>query len=153
MARSTGLRNAVRVADSADVPSSENENPPAQADRIDKWLWAVRVFKTRGLAADACRSGWVRVNEHAVKPAREVRAGESVTVRQGLVTRTLRVVAIPHSRVGAKLVPEYCEELTLPEEFEQAREHRVQQVLTRAPGAGRPTKRDRRALDRFLGRE
>lgn len=127
--------------------------PPADQDepaRIDKWLWAVRLFKTRALATEACRAGRVDVNEQIVKPARGVRAGEIVTVRQGIVLRTLRVVGSPPSRVGAALVSGFCVELTPPEEFAKAREMRVQQLLARAPGTGRPTKRDRRLQDRLL---
>jgi ribosome-associated heat shock protein Hsp15 len=85
------------------------------------------------------------------KPARTVRAGEIVTVRQGVMQRTLRVVAAPASRVGAVRLPEFYVDLTPPEEFAQAREQRAQQVNARAPGAGRPTKRDRRLQDRFFG--
>lgn len=122
----------------------------ADSARIDKWLWAVRLFKTRGLAIDACRAGSVLINAQPVKPAREVRCGETVTVQQGLVTRTLRMVAAPASRVAAKHVPAYCEDLTPPEEFEKVRRQRVQQFLAREKGAGRPTKRDRRQIDRLL---
>ena len=117
------------------------------AARLDKWLWAMRVFKTRPLATDACRAGRVEINQLVAKPAREVHAGEVVTVRQGLFTRTLRVVGVPRSRVGAKLLPEYCVDLTPPEEFEKLRERSVQQVLAREKGSGRPTKRDRREID------
>jgi len=92
----------------------------------------------------------VEVNGQPAKPAREVHAGETITVRQGLVRRTLRVVGAPASRVGAKLVPEYCADLTPPEEFEKAKAHRVQQVLASTPGRGRPTKRERREFDRFF---
>jgi ribosome-associated heat shock protein Hsp15 len=127
-------------------------NPPApDAGRLDKWLWAVRVFKTRALATDACRAGSVAVNELPAKPARDVRAGEVVTVRLGLFTRTLRVVAVPKSRVGAKLLPGYCTDLTPPEEFARLRERSVQQVLAREKGSGRPTKRDRRRHDEAFG--
>lgn len=118
--------------------------------RLDKWLWAVRVFKTRPLATEACRAGNVMIGELAAKPARAVRAGEIVTVQQGIVMRTLRVVGSPKSRVGAALVPEFCVELTPPEEFAKAREMRVQQIMARAPGTGRPTKRDRRLHDRLF---
>jgi ribosome-associated heat shock protein Hsp15 len=117
------------------------------AARLDKWLWAMRVFKTRPLATDACRAGSVAINELVAKPAREVRAGEIVTVKQGMFTRTLRVVGVPRSRVGAKLLPEFCVDLTPPEEFERLRERSVQQLLAREKGSGRPTKRDRRLLD------
>jgi ribosome-associated heat shock protein Hsp15 len=118
--------------------------------RLDKWLWAVRVFKTRPLATEACRAGDVIIGELVAKPARSVRGGEVVSVRQGVVVRTLRVVGSPRSRVGAALVPEYCMELTPPEEFAKARELRVQQLLGRAAGTGRPTKRDRRVQDRLF---
>ena len=126
---------------------------PPEADsaaRLDKWLWAVRIFKSRSLATDACRAGSVGVNAQPAKPSREVRAGETVTVRQGLVLRTLGVLAVPRGRVGAKLVPTYCADRTPPEEFEKLRAYRVQQLLAREKGSGRPTKRDRRLLDRFL---
>lgn len=121
------------------------------AERIDKWLWSVRVFKTRSLASDACRAGSVEVNGNAVKPARDVHVGERITVKQGLVTRTLEVVGIPTSRVGAKLVPQFCADHTPPEEFEKGKAHRVQHILAREKGSGRPTKRDRREIDRFFG--
>lgn len=125
-------------------------NPATSSYRLDKWLWAVRLFKTRSLATDACRAGSVDVNAQVAKPARDVRLGEQITVRQGLVTRTLRVVGMPVSRVGAKLVPDYCTDLTPPEEFAKARQQAVQQLLAREKGTGRPTKRDRRLLDRLL---
>jgi len=128
------------------MTSPEDESPA----RLDKWLWAVRVFKTRPLATEACRAGDVSIGELVAKPARSVRGGEVVTVRQGVVVRTLRVVGLPLSRVGAALVSEYCVELTPPEEFANARELRVQQLLGRAAGTGRPTKRDRRVQDRLF---
>ena len=126
--------------------------PPDEtsAVRLDKWLWAVRLFKTRALATDACRAGSVTVNELAAKPGRDMHAGELVGVRQGLITRTLRVVGVPRSRVGAKLVAEFCTDLTPAAEFEKARVHRLQQVIAREKGSGRPTKRDRRLLDRLF---
>lgn len=120
------------------------------AARIDKWLWAVRLFKSRSLASDACRAGSVAVNDLPAKPAREVRPGETVTVRQGLVNRTLRVRDVPRSRVGAKLVPNFCDDLTPAEEFAKARQNPVRQILEREKGSGRPTKRDRRLLDRLF---
>ena len=128
-------------------------NPPPTAPiarRLDKWLWAVRAFRTRSLASDACRAGSVAVNEVPAKPSREVRTGETITVQLGLMVRTLRVVEIPRSRVGAKLVATYCTDLTPPEELEKGRERSVQQVLEREKGSGRPTKRDRRLLVRLF---
>lgn len=115
--------------------------------RLDRWLWAVRLFKTRSQAAAACRAGSVAVGGGAAKPARELRPGEQVTLRQGLVLRTLVVRGSPPGRVGARLVAQYCEDRTPPEEFAKARADRVGQVLARERGSGRPTKRDRRALD------
>ena len=120
--------------------------------RLDKWLWAVRLFKTRSLATDACRAGGVAVNEQTAKPGRDVRAGEMVTVKQGLITRTLRVEGVPRSRVGPKLVAHYCADLTPPEEIEKAKAQPIQHLLEREKGSGRPTKRDRRLLDRLLRR-
>jgi len=124
------------------------EAPPAE--RVDKWLWTVRIFKTRGLATAACRAGSVEVGGQPAKPSRDVRAGEIITVRQGLVTRTLVVRALPLRRVGPKLVASFCEDQTTPEEFAKARREPVQQFLAREKGSGRPTKRDRRAIDRLL---
>ncbi len=125
-------------------------SPAESAGRLDKWLWAVRVFKTRSLAIDACRAGSVTVNDLPAKPARDVRPGERVAVKQGLMLRTFQVVAVPRSRVGPKLVGTFCTDLTPPAEFEKAREQRVQQVLAREKGSGRPTKRDRRLLDQIF---
>jgi ribosome-associated heat shock protein Hsp15 len=125
--------------------------PARTADRLDKWLWAVRVFRTRSLATDACRAGSVTVNDVAAKPGRDVHAGELVVVRLGLALRTLRVEGVPRSRVGPKLVASYCTDLTPPEERAKAQERSVQQVLAREKGSGRPTKRDRRQLDSLFG--
>jgi ribosome-associated heat shock protein Hsp15 len=118
--------------------------------RLDKWLWAVRIFKSRSLASDACRAGSVTVNELPAKPARDVRPGETITVQQGLVLRTLKVLDVPRSRVGAKLVANFCTDLTPQEEFDKRRENPVQHILAREKGSGRPTKRDRRLLDRLF---
>ena len=126
--------------------------PPTAAApaRLDKWLWMVRIFRTRSLAGDACRAGSVTLNDHPAKPAREVRPGECVTVREGLVTRTLLVVASPRGRVAARWVPEFCNETTPESEWAKAREAGVRQLLAREQGSGRPTKRDRRLLDRLF---
>lgn len=128
-----------------------NHAPALSAGRLDKWLWAVRIFRTRSLASDACRAGSVTVNDQTAKPARDVRPGELVTVKQGLVLRTLKVVDVPRSRVGPKLVADFCTDLTPPEEMAKARENPVLHLLEREKGSGRPTKRDRRLLDRLLG--
>ncbi|MDB6094930.1 MAG: RNA-binding protein [Verrucomicrobia bacterium] len=119
--------------------------------RIDKWLWAVRLFKTRALATAAINAGSVEINDLPVKPARDVHPGETIIVRQGVIRRTLRVIGDPASRVGAKLVPQYCTDLTPESEFEKLREQRLQHVLDREKGSGRPTKRERREVDRWFG--
>jgi ribosome-associated heat shock protein Hsp15 len=118
--------------------------------RLDKWLWAVRLFKSRALATDACRAGSVTINDLPAKPGRDVHAGETVCVRQGLMTRSLKVSGVPRSRVGAKLVAEFCTDLTPASEWEKVKVQRVQQILAREKGRGRPTKRDRRMLDRLF---
>ncbi len=132
------------------LPELNPPSPAPSALRLDKWLWAVRVFRTRSLASDACRAGSVAVNDVPAKPSREVRPGETVKVNQGLMVRTLRVVGVPRARVGAKLVAGYCDDLTAPGEWEKVRQHSLQQVLAREKGSGRPTKRDRRLLDRLF---
>jgi ribosome-associated heat shock protein Hsp15 len=93
--------------------------------RLDQWLWAVRVYKSRTLAPDAIKAGQVRVNGHEMKASHEVRAGEVVAARVGTLNRTLRVLGAPPSRIGAKLVPEYAEDLTPQEEYARQREERV----------------------------
>ncbi|HEX2101697.1 MAG TPA: S4 domain-containing protein [Candidatus Synoicihabitans sp.] len=118
--------------------------------RLDRWLWTVRVFKTRSLATAACRAGSVAVAGVVAKPAREIRAGDRVTVQQGLIERTLVVRGYPPNRVGARLVPEFCDDQTPPEMYARAKESPVAQFLARERGSGRPTKRDRRDLDRVF---
>jgi ribosome-associated heat shock protein Hsp15 len=115
--------------------------------RLDQWLWAVRLYKTRNLALEAIKGGHVKVNETATKPAHEMKPGELVAARIGIMTRTLRVIGAPFSRVGAKLVAQYAEDLTPPEEFEKQRTFNLRPVGVRPRGAGRPTKRERRLLD------
>ncbi len=122
--------------------------------RIDKWLWAVRLFKTRSLSTDACRSGRVKVLGQPVKPSHETRTGEVITVSQGPVTRTVRVIDTACNRVGAKLVPERMEDLTPESEYQKLRQGPEAGFGFRNPGTGRPTKRDRREIEylkRYLG--
>ncbi len=118
--------------------------------RIDKWLWCVRVFKTRADAAEACRDGAVTVNGNDAKPGRDVRPGDTITVRMSAgLTRTLRVVSLPRSRVAAKELPGLVADLTPPEEYERARQAKLDTFAPRERGAGRPTKRDRRETERL----
>jgi ribosome-associated heat shock protein Hsp15 len=117
------------------------------AVRIDKWLWAVRVFSTRGLATDACRAGHVKIGGQSVKPARKVRPGEIIATYNGVLTRTVKVVALLDHRVGAKLVVDYLEDLTP----EAERNRRAEPNFKPVPLAGRskPSKKERRQLERF----
>jgi ribosome-associated heat shock protein Hsp15 len=120
-------------------------------DRLDKWLWAVRVFKTRGLASEACRAGSVQVNGQPAKASRDVRANDTIVVQMGLITRTLVVRGVPLRRVGPKLVTGFCDDQTPPSEFAKARSQPAQQFLARPKGSGRPTKRERREIDQLFG--
>jgi ribosome-associated heat shock protein Hsp15 len=121
--------------------------------RIDKWLWAVRVFKTRSLATDACRNGRVTIGGQAVKPSRDVRVGETIVVQKDEMTRKYKALGLLERRVGAPIAKEYVEDLTPPSEFEKKREPNFLPPMHRPKGAGRPTKKDRRALDSFSGDE
>src|SRR5687768_3128585 len=123
--------------------------PDLLSMRIDRWLWAIRIYKTRSISAEAVKAGHVRVNGSTVKPAHEVRPGQIITAWCEPMTRTVKVIGEPASRVGAKLVPEYLEDLTPPEEFEKRREPNLLPPALRERGAGRPTKRDRREIDRL----
>jgi ribosome-associated heat shock protein Hsp15 len=116
-------------------------------ERIDKWLWSVRVFKTRNQAGMACRAGKVRVGEGTVKPSREVHPGDELSVNMAPVFRTVRVLAIPRSRVSAKLVQEFLLDLTPPEEYEKLRMMKELHFEARPRGLGRPTKRERRDIE------
>ncbi|MBP7849735.1 MAG: RNA-binding S4 domain-containing protein [Lentimicrobiaceae bacterium] len=119
--------------------------------RIDKFLWSVRLFKTRNQASTACRAGKVRMGDQAVKPSREVKLLDVIVVRVWNMTRTIRVKELLHNRVGAKLVEVYIEEMTPPEEFERAEMLRKLNAERRDRGAGRPTKKERREISRLKG--
>ncbi|MEI7663853.1 MAG: S4 domain-containing protein [Bacteroidota bacterium] len=118
-----------------------------QGVRIDKWLWAVRVFKTRSLASEACRSGKVKILDHVVKPSRELKTGEVIAVSVSPITRTLRVVALSGNRVSAKLVPSLMEDLTPEEEYQKLKRKNEPGFEHRERGLGRPTKRERREIE------
>lgn len=113
--------------------------------RIDKWLWMVRLFKTRSIATEACNAGKVKLNGDNVKPSRDVRRGEVYEVHIGSLHKTVEVVDAPKSRVGAPLVPQYCTDLTPQSEYDRMKTLRTHEF--RPHGLGRPTKRDRRQLD------
>ena len=118
--------------------------------RIDKWLWASRIFKTRSIAADACKNGRVTVGNVTVKPSRMVKVGETVSVRKPPITYSFRILKTIEQRVGAKLLPEIYENVTAPEQYELLEMTRIIGFVDRARGTGRPTKKDRRSLDAFL---
>ena len=117
--------------------------------RIDKWLWAVRLFKTRSLAAEACKVGRVQINGAQAKPSRMVKVGDEVSVRKPPVTYTFRVLQAIERRVGAKLLPDIVENITPPEQYEVLEMTRISGFVDRAKGTGRPTKKERRALDEW----
>ena len=123
-------------------------NPTGEA-RLDKWLWAARIFKTRSLAADACKNGRVAINGAQAKPARTVKPGDEVSVRKPPVTYTFRVLQNIEKRVGAKLLPDVLENITPPEQYELLEMSHISGFVNRARGTGRPTKKERRDLDEF----
>ena len=117
--------------------------------RIDKWLWATRIFKTRTIASDACKKGRVTINGQNVKPSHSIRVGQVIDVRKPPVTYTFRVLQPIEKRVGAKLLPDILENITPPEQYEVLEMSRISGFIDRARGTGRPTKKDRRAIDDF----
>ncbi len=117
--------------------------------RLDKWLWAARIFKTRTLAAAACKKGQVSVGGAQMKPSRMVKVGDVVDVRKPPVTYSFRIKQAIERRVGAKLIPDILENVTAPEQYELLEMNRISGFIDRARGTGRPTKKDRRALDDF----
>lgn len=118
--------------------------------RIDKWLWAARIFKTRSIAVDACKNGRVTIGGANVKPSRMVKVGETVSVRKPPITYSFRILKTIEMRVGAKLLPEIYENVTAPEQYELLEMTRISGFVDRARGTGRPTKKDRRSLDAFI---
>lgn len=117
--------------------------------RIDKWLWAVRVFKTRTQAADACKGGKVKMDGQNVKASREVKEGDEIDIQQGIIKKTLRVKVAAKNRVSAKLVADLAEDLTPAEEYEKLDMLRQLNHEKRDRGTGRPTKKDRREISRL----
>ena len=117
--------------------------------RIDKWLWAARIYKTRTLASDACKNGRITINGALAKPSRTVKVGDQVGVKKSPITYSFRVLQTIEKRVGAKLLPEVFENVTPHEQYELLEMTRISGFVDRARGTGRPTKKDRRALDDF----
>lgn len=117
--------------------------------RIDKWLWAVRIFKTRTAASEACKKGRVLIGGTSVKPSRNIRVGEVIKVRKPPVTYSFKVLGLAEKRMGARLVSEYMENVTPPEQYELLELNRISGFVDRQRGTGRPTKKERRDLDQF----
>jgi ribosome-associated heat shock protein Hsp15 len=115
--------------------------------RIDKWLWATRLFKTRSQAADACRAGKVRMSDSPVKPSRELKTGDVIAVSFPPIVKTVKVVTLSRNRVSAKLVSGLMEDLTSPEEYAKLAIKKELDFEFRQRGFGRPTKRERREID------
>ena len=121
-----------------------------QTVRIDKWLWAVRIYKTRTLAAAACRNGRVTIGGQPVKPSRDVKINEVILAQTGDITRTMKVLALLEQRVGAAVVKQFAEDMTPASEYEKPKEPFLKPLFYRPKGAGRPTKKDRRKIDKFI---
>lgn len=118
--------------------------------RIDKWLWAVRLYKTRSLAAEACKKGKVLVQNMQAKPSRVVKVGDIVQVKKNPILYSYKVLALPKSRMNAKLVPQYMEDVTTPDQLELIELGKIAAKMGRPRGSGRPTKKERRELEEFL---
>ncbi len=119
----------------------------AEGVRIDKWLWSVRIYKTRNMAAEACRSGKVRINDKPVKPSHEVRLNEEISINLTPIVKTVKVVGLLKNRVSAKLVEDYLEDLTPQEEYDKLKLMQELNYEFRRRGEGRPTKKQRRMID------
>ena len=117
--------------------------------RIDKYLWTVRYYKTRNQAAEACKKGHIKIKGTSIKPSKEVFIGEKILVRKNQINYELEVLDIPPNRVGAKLVDLYRKDVTPKEAFETSDLLKISQDYYRKRGTGRPTKKDRRAIEDF----
>lgn len=123
----------------------------ANEARVDKWLWAARIFKTRSIAADACKNGRVTKNGVNIKPSHIVKVGETICVRKPPITYSFKILDAIDQRVGAKLIPGVYENVTTPDQYELLEMNRISGFVDRARGTGRPTKKERRSLDAFIG--
>lgn len=121
--------------------------------RIDKWLWAARIYKTRTIAAAACKKGQISLNGNQLKPSRMIKVGDVISVKKPPVTYSFLVKQTIEKRVGAKLIPEVLENVTPPEQYELLEMNRISGFIDRARGTGRPTKKERRSLDEFTAPE
>lgn len=118
--------------------------------RVDKYLWAMRIYKTRSIATDACKCGRVKMNGVEIKPSRAFHVGDVFTVRKGPITYTYRILQLASNRLGAKMVPEYLQDITPKEQLELLELARYAAQSGRDRGTGRPTKKDRRDIEQFF---
>ena len=119
--------------------------------RIDKWLWAVRIFKSRTLAVEACKKNRVMIDNISVKASRSIRVGDIIQVKKPPVVFSFKVLKLAEKRMGAKLVPEFMENVTSPDQYEILELNKLSGFVDRQRGAGRPTKKDRRDMENFTG--
>lgn len=119
--------------------------------RIDKWMWATRIFKTRTIATEACKKNRIAINGINVKASRMIKAGDVIQVRKPPITYSFKVLALTERRMGAKLVPEFLENVTTPDQYEILEMNRISGFVDRSKGMGRPTKKDRRDMQEFTG--
>lgn len=128
------------------VPS---DKPDIASVRLDKWLWAVRVHKTRSLATEACKNGRVRIGGQVIKPSREIRIKDEISIHLGIYTKTVRVIALLHNRVSSALVPGFLEDITPQAEYDKLKVQQEMKPEFRPRRVGRPTKKHRRLIDRL----
>jgi ribosome-associated heat shock protein Hsp15 len=126
-----------------------SNKPDIESIRVDKWLWAVRVYKTRSLATEACKAGRVRIGGQVVKPSREIHIKDEISIHLGIYAKTIRVIAFLHNRVSAALVHGFLEDITPQAEYEKLKVQREMKPEFRPRGVGRPTKKHRRLIDRL----
>lgn len=118
--------------------------------RIDKWLWAVRLFKTRSIAIEACKKGRISIKGVQVKASRMIKVGDVIEIRKPPIIYSFEVLDLIERRVGAKLAPDYRKDVTAPEQLEILEMSKLSGFVDRARGTGRPTKKDRRDLETFI---
>lgn len=128
----------------------ERQLKQQESARLDKWLWAARIFKTRTIAADACKNGRVTSGSTTLKPSRTVKIGDVINVKKAPITYSFKILNALESRVGAKFIPQIYENVTDPKQYELLEMSRISGFIDRARGTGRPTKKDRRAMEAFI---
>lgn len=119
--------------------------------RIDKWMWATRIFKTRTVASEACKKGRVMIGQSTVKSSRTIKVGDIILVRKPPITYSFKVLQLIEKRMGAKLVPDFMQNVTTPDQYALLEANKLSGFIDRAKGTGRPTKKDRRVLEDFAG--